>query len=161
MISNGQTKQTNKDGYIKVYFLQSTGEDSYETETMWCKQVGEYYELANIPIIVKNLSAGDIISVEYDEEENVYYFEDFISFSGNSTVRIHVENVDDIKPFMNEFTSMGCDAEGFRAGNILAIHVPKALDYKIIRQHLVNGCNEDKWGFQESCLSDEHRVQVQ
>jgi len=151
----------NDDGYIKVYFIQRTGEDSYETETMWCKQIEEYYQLENIPFIAKNIAAGDIISVEYDEEEGVYYFDEFISYSGNSTVRVRIEDADYRKTIMDELIQMGCEAEGFPAGQLLAINIPQALNYKPIRQYLLNGFNNDKWAFQESCLSEEHKAQVE
>lgn len=77
-----------KSNSIKVAFVQEVAKGEYETETLWCDIEGDNFVVDNIPIIAKNISLGDTIKAEYDQEEERYYFEDFVSSSGNTTVRL-------------------------------------------------------------------------
>lgn len=149
----------NDDEYIKVHFLQSTGEDTYERETMWCKKAGEYYELDNIPFIAKNIAAGDIISVEYDEDEGIYYFDEFIAYSGNSTVRVIIEDEAYRKSVRAELIEMGCETEGFPQQHLFSVNVPKEINFALIRRYLMKEYYQDKLEFTESAylMSTVHR----
>lgn len=70
----------------KVFFRQQ--KEGFETESLWCTKDGDHFVIDNIPFIAKGISLGDIIKVEYDVDEQIYYFDYFVTFSGNSTVRI-------------------------------------------------------------------------
>jgi uncharacterized protein YbaR (Trm112 family) len=63
------------DELVKVFFLKSMDEDTYETESLWCIKDGENYIIDNIPLIAPRISLGDTISAEYDKEEDALYFE--------------------------------------------------------------------------------------
>lgn len=76
------------DNSIKVAFVQKINETEFETETIWCERDGENFVVDNIPFIAKRISLGDTIKAEYDEKEKMYYFDDFVKTSGNSTIRI-------------------------------------------------------------------------
>ena len=91
MESNGATS-------VKIGFVQKIGEGEFETETIWCDIDGENFIVDNIPFIAKGISSGDIISAEYDTDDEMYYFEDIIKNSGNSTIRIMFYNDKDIEP---------------------------------------------------------------
>lgn len=73
-----------KDTSVKVGFVQKIGEGEFETETIWCEVDGENFVVDNIPFVAKGISSGDIISAEYDTDDEMYYFEDIIKTSGNS-----------------------------------------------------------------------------
>ncbi|PSL19889.1 DUF4265 domain-containing protein [Chitinophaga ginsengisoli] len=150
----------NKD-LIKVNFLQSTGEDEYITETMWCRKSGDSYILDNIPCVAKNISLGDAISVEYDEGEEKFYFEDFIAYSGNSTLRLIIEDDQFRKEVRKVFEdSFKCACEVLAQMNTLAINIPKDQNYRLIKEYVNVGSSDGKWQYVESCLSDEHRTQL-
>ena len=72
----------------KIFFVQDIGENEFETESLWCIPDGDNYIVDNIPFVAKRISLGDTIKAEYDTNEKVYYFDDFVSVSGNTTVRI-------------------------------------------------------------------------
>lgn len=92
IVFNHFMNQIKMENRIKVFFVQQVNEDEYETESLWCKADGSNFIIDNIPFVAKRISLGDIIEVEYDDDDEQYYFEDFIENSGNSTVRIYLYN---------------------------------------------------------------------
>ncbi len=77
---------------IKIGFVQKIAEGEFETETLWCQAYGDNFVVDNIPFIAKRISLGDTIKAEYDTEDEMYYFEDFVKTSGNSTIRIFYDD---------------------------------------------------------------------
>lgn len=142
---------------IKVAFVQKIGEDEYETETMWCDIVdNNNYMIENIPIIAKNVSLGDIIEVEYDTDEERYYFESLVSASGNSTVRIFVYRDEDIEPAKKWLEENKCESEILRQRNIIAVNIPKHINYSPIKKYLDDGEAKEVWTYEESCLEHDY-----
>ncbi len=83
---------------IKVAFVHKYEDGSFETENMWCiKTTADTYEIDNIPFIAKRVSLGDIITVAFDEDEQRFYFDSFVSVSGNSTIRVYFEDENQIR----------------------------------------------------------------
>ncbi|MBG9376087.1 DUF4265 domain-containing protein [Panacibacter sp. DH6] len=141
----------------KIFFVQKINENEFEKESLWCIKRGDNYIIDNIPFIAKRISLGDTIKAEYDLEEGVYYFDDFVSVSGNSTVRLYffkdVILIEDVRKYLN---SLGCEGEIFLARKILAINVPSNIDYRVIKQYLDEGELQGKWQYEESCLAHEY-----
>lgn len=142
---------------IKVAFVQKVGEDEYETETMWCDIVdNNNYMIDNIPMIAKNISLGDIIEVEYDSDEERYYFESLVLASGNSTVRIFVYRDEDIEPTKKWLEENKCESEILRQRNIIAVNIPKEIDYSPVKKYLDDGEAKEVWTYEESCLEHDY-----
>lgn len=142
---------------IKVFFVQQIGENEYETESLWCKIDGDNFIIDNIPFVAKRISLGDTIKAEFDKDDEQYYFEDFVSNSGNTTVRLFVyenqsDKLEEIKKWLHE---NGCSTELFLERNIIAVNIPKDISYAPIKKYLDNG--EDRiWTYEESCLEHEY-----
>jgi hypothetical protein len=141
---------------IKVLFVQKIAESEFETESIWCTKEGESYIVDNIPFIAKRIALGDTIKVEYDEDENAYYFDDFLNTSGNSTIRLYFTDATLIKPTREELKKIGCESEAFLARNIVAVNIPREVDYRPIKEYLDNGERKGKWQYEEACLSHEY-----
>lgn len=142
---------------IKVAFVQKVGEDEYETETMWCDIVdNNNYMIDNIPMIAKNISLGDIIEVEYDSDEERYYFESLVLASGNSTVRIFVYRDEDIEHTKKWLEENKCESEILRQRNIIAVNIPKEIDYSPVKKYLEDGEAKEVWTYEESCLEHDY-----
>lgn len=138
---------------IKVAFVQKIGDDEYETETMWCDILdNNNYIIENIPVIAKNVSLGDIIEVEYDTDEERYYFESLVLASGNSTVRIFVYRDEDIEPAKKWLEENKYESEILRQRNIIAVNIPKHINYSPIKKYLDDGEAKEVWTYEESCL---------
>jgi hypothetical protein len=140
----------------KVAFVQKIGEGEFETETIWCKVDGENFIIDNIPFIAKRISLGDTIKAELDEEDNQYYFDDFVATSGNSTVRIYFYNDNDIENVRKWLIDKECESEVLQARSIVAINIPKKVNYSLIRDYLEKGEEEKKWTYEESCLEHQY-----
>jgi len=144
------------DNSVKVAFVQKINEGEFETETLWCEQVGEDFIVDNIPFIAKRISLGDTIKAEYDEDDEMYYFDDFVSTSGNTTVRIFFYVNDEIEPTRRWLESNNCESEVLLARSIVAVNIPKQVSYSVIRQFLEDGENKGTWVYEESCLEHEY-----
>ncbi len=77
----------------KILFIEKLSDDEHETEGIWCLREGDKYVVDNIPFVARRISLGDKIKAEYDADENVYYFDDFVKVSGNTTVRLYFQDI--------------------------------------------------------------------
>ena len=149
---------THTDGIerIKVSFVHKYEDGSFETENMWCiKITDETYEIDNIPFIVRRVSLGDIITVAFDEEEQRFYFESFVSVSGNSTIRVYFEDENQIQLTRDRLVGFTCASEGFLSRKMIAVNVPSDVAYKPIKDFLDEGEANKQWEYEESCLCHE------
>ena len=139
---------------IKVLFVKKRENGSFEIENIWCnKTVDKYYIVDNIPFVVDRISLGDVIRVELDEEEDRYYFEDFVAVSGNSTVQMHVHDEKIISKTRDDLSILGCETEAFLDRKIVAINVPKEISYHPVKVYLDKGEAANNWTYKESCLA--------
>jgi Domain of unknown function (DUF4265) len=111
------------------------------------------YIIDNIPFVAKRIALGDAIKAEYEADENAYYFDDFVSVSGNTTVRLYFSDDTLIEVVKNQLIEMGCETETFLARKILAVNVPYNLGYKPVKEYLDEGELQEKWEYEESCLA--------
>jgi hypothetical protein len=146
-----------KDNSVKVGFVQKMGEGEFETETIWCEKIdGENFIVDNIPFIAKRISLGDTIKAEYDSDDEMYYFDDFVKTSGNSTIRIIFYDDKYIDSTREWLTKSGCESEVLPARSIVAVNVPKKVNYTAIRAFLEEGEQKRNWVYEESCLEHEY-----
>ena len=138
---------------IKILFVQKISDGQFETEGIWCKVENENYIIDNIPFISKRIALGDIIKAEYDESDNSYYFEDFVSVSGNSTIHMYVRNERLIPEVRASLKEMGCESEVFLSRKLIAVNVPKEINYNPIKKYLDNGELGGNWNYGEACLA--------
>jgi hypothetical protein len=142
---------------IKVFFLQKNEDGEIETESIWCDKTGNgTYIVDNIPFVAKNISLGDIIIVEYDNSEGQYYFDNLVSASGNTTIRIIMFDNQKIEETRTWLNNNKCDSEVLNAMNIIAVNIPKEIAYRPIKAFLDSGEQNDKWSYEESCLEHEY-----
>lgn len=136
----------------RVFFVQKIGDEEFETESLWCKIDGENFIIDNIPFIAKRISYGDTIKAEFDEDDKQYYFDDFVATSGNTTVRIYFENTNNIEKVRNWLVENGCESEALLERKIVAVNIPKEVNYYPIKKYLDNGEESGDWTYEESCL---------
>jgi hypothetical protein len=136
----------------KVFFVQKIGEDEFETESLWCTKAGDNYIIDNIPFIAKRISLGDTIKAEYDEDDKAYYFDDFVAVSGNSTIRIYFDDENIIEEIREYLKELNCESEAFLSRKLVAVNIPKQIDYKPIKEYLEKGEVNRLWTYEESCL---------
>lgn len=140
------------EGFKKVFFVQEIGDKEYETESLWCKIASDYFIVDNIPIIAKRISLGDTIIAEFNEDDQQYYFDDFIAVSGNTTVRVYLKTDFDIHYIKTKAKENQCQYEVLAVRKIIALNIPKEIEYSPIKKILESGEQSGKWIYEESCL---------
>ena len=137
----------------KVLFVQKIDEGEFETESLWCTKTGEGFVIDNIPFVARRIALGDIIKAEFDLDEKAYYFEDFVSVSGNSTVRIFLEDIALIPSIREAISKFNCESEIFLDRKIIAVNIPKNVNYAPVKVYLEEGEGIGLWQYEESCLA--------
>ncbi|MFL9483448.1 DUF4265 domain-containing protein [Chitinophagaceae bacterium LWZ2-11] len=140
----------------KVFFVQQKSNGELETESLWCEKKDEYFVIDNIPFIAKRIALGDTIKTEFDESDGTFYFDDFVEVSGNSTIRIFFDEREKIEVTRRELERLGCESEVLLVRKIVAVNVPRDLDYRPVKSYLEHGEKNNLWTYEESCLSHEY-----
>ena len=141
------------DNRNKIFFVQKVSEGEFETESLWGIKDGDYFIIDSIPFIAKRVSLGDVVKVEYDENDKAFYFDDFVAVSGNSTVRLYFDDMSLIEITRSELQRYGCESEVLPQRRIVAVNIPKDIAYKPIKEYLESGEKGVKWVYEESCLA--------
>jgi hypothetical protein len=131
-------------------------DDKVEVESVWAKKEGEYYRIDNIPFFAPNIAWNDLISAE-KEEDGALYFEALIKPSGHSTVQMIFFNEEDTVPAAKELEKFGCSWESSHIKKILAVDIPKEVNYLPIKIFLNMGVEAERWSYKESCLA--HKIE--
>ncbi|MBZ5714890.1 DUF4265 domain-containing protein [Nannocystis pusilla] len=139
-------------GQCPVIFRLVPDEDGYpdfQRESLWAiPRADGTYQIANIPFYSYDAARGDIVSVK--EGDGELFFDALLHESGNSVIRIIVksaENVDNVRRMLEE---LGCDTEAL--GRLVAVNIPAHVDYGPLRDRLVAGEQQERWGFEEAVL---------
>ena len=144
----------NKEKYIKVgfpyEFFDETG-----TETAWVQVKEGEYILDNILFHARGYAWGDIIAVE--EKDGCYYIAGLIKSSGHSTIHILFNDEEQREQTIYQLKKKGCDLESFSKKLLIAVDIPPDLHYPDIKRYLENGEKEEKWNYQEACISSVHQ----
>jgi hypothetical protein len=127
--------------------------DGFGNETAWATKVGDHYKLDNILFYAKDYSLGDIVCAEEINGELIV--RSLVSESGHSTVRILFNDYSLIENTLNELKSLGCDYEISNNSYLVAIDIPKEVNYIPIRDYLNLGEASGFWTYEESCLAHE------
>lgn len=148
-----------EDENVKILFrFFSDVLEEWTIETMWAETVDAergLYKLANIPFYA-SVSCGDIVFAEYDEDEERLTYRKTVEHSGNSTIQVVVMDKNIVANDLREiFNSLGCESEKFHEGYFV-IEVPESLDYKPIREKLMELEKEEKIEYAEPSLAKNH-----
>lgn len=141
--------------HVKIAFEVECDPDSVEIETMWAIPTAGGYQLDNIPFYAYDVAYGDIVSAEAEEENGLLFFVDLVHPSGNSCVRLWFEDTDKVQSVRNKLRGMGCDSE-LNGTRLVAVDVPRAVDYGSIRAYLVELETSGIVDYEESCLAEGH-----
>ncbi len=61
-----------------------------------------------------------------------------------------------IEKIREDFSNFGCKSEVLLQGRVIAVNVPKGIEYGLIKKYLENGENQGDWQYEESCLAHEY-----
>ena len=111
----------------------------------------------NTPFFAKSVSLGDIVSVIAKENNTKFDFVEVVEISGNSSISIILRDDYRKDEIISSLSRLECFIEYglFGETRMLAVSIPKSIDYRSIRECLIGLEKEDKISFAELCL--EHR----
>lgn len=142
-----------KDNHTKIVFkFYDEDIDELITERVWATKIGDFYKIDNIPFYVYLYSTDDIVQVI--EEENELKVEKLIEPSGNSTLRILFDDVNELDKVREELNLLNCDSEVNRRNKLLAVNIPKSISYKKITDFIES---KQELQYEESCISEYHK----
>jgi hypothetical protein len=138
----------------KVLFVYEE-DGAYKIESLWAEKSGDGYKILNAPFFVKNVSYGDVVSVELDDGE--LYFDSLLEESGHSTVQLIFFNKENIKDITDTLVRMGCDWEGSHIKELISVDVPKEVIYSSVQNYLDSLEEQEIISYREACISSMHR----
>lgn len=133
----------------------------FATERLWAAKTSVKFHLRvrNTPFYVRGISYGDVILVRPDNERREIVFTRLVEESGHSTVRLLFKEVEGrvrAEQMLNEFE---CAWE-VGARDYVAVDIPPAIDYSILRPRLIQLKDEGLVGVQEGSISTLHQSQL-
>lgn len=141
----------------KITFTYFDLENKIAEETIWAKpqSVLNLFKVDNIPFFAPNISLGDIVRIE--EDENTFYFDELVEASGNSTIQIIFLDADQIDKTIAKLESYNSDWESMKGKPYYAINIPSTIDYSIIKLFLNQQSDLGFLDYREACLSTKHQ----
>jgi hypothetical protein len=98
------------------------------TEHVWCKRIGNLYQLENTPFFIKGLALGDTFSAEPDAVDGCIFEFSVVEPSGHSLVWIAEQRGLQLQPYKEQLAHLGLAIEVFPAFRHHALDVPPSAD---------------------------------
>lgn len=140
--------------YEKVFFRLHKDEDGYppdDWETLWAYEVEDgLYSLDNVPFFARDVSWGDVVSVERKGDE--LHFKDVVIPSDHSVLRVIVFDQSKVSEAHNALQQLNCDTEQSHIPSLLTVDVPPLVDLKKVRAFLDKGEAEGRWEYETASI---------
>jgi hypothetical protein len=140
---------------LVLTYKHDTDDSELFTERVDAIRINDHYKLVHIPAFAHNLAYGDIVNVEFDDNE--FHFDELIEESGHSTIHIVVFNLNNKESLVARLEQFDCAVNTHIADNYIVIDVPPNVLYETIKGYLQQEEDHENISFRESCLSKIHR----
>jgi hypothetical protein len=132
-----------------------------EIERLWVAKTRVKFEpeVLNTPFFVKGIALGDTIRVRADHDRRELVFEELITESGNSTIRLIPMEASIMSHVTSVIEGAGCSWYTSRFESYVAVNIPAAVSYAPLRAKLFEMNSKGMLGIQESAISTLHRGQ--
>lgn len=140
------------DDYVKIKLYYYDDKDQQWIESLWAKPYNENYILDNSPFYALDYALGDVVSGKMIEGQ--LFVDSLIEESGNSNIQVVFFDKTLVQKIRNELKEMGCSSELSDRPHLIAVNVPKEVDYfGKIRPYLDEYSNKEIIGYGEACLA--------
>jgi hypothetical protein len=137
---------------FKVIFRLQQDENGYPPvglEGVWAERLADgTFKIDNVPFHTYEAACDDIVSAE--ERDGRLFFTALIQPSGNTLLRVIAYNPSTVPEIRTALIALGCQTEA--TGSLVAVNVPKEVDYVPVFEFLKRGMDEGRWGFEEAVL---------
>ena len=141
------------DAAIVTVLLIQKIDNRFVTEEIACLPEAGNFKVTSLPVHARNLAVDDVIQAEFDHTDQAYFFQKKITPSGNSTIRVHVDEVALLRRLHRQLENGGCTCDLSLSKRLLIVNVPKPVNYHPIKQLLVQGEQQGSWQFEEACMA--------
>jgi|GEM_PF-1295736 len=126
------------------------------TETLWALPAGEdILTIENVPFAAYYYAVGDEVKVKMEEGEWIVL--EIHEPSGHSVIRVIVEDASNFAEIQAQLSLKGCDAEAIEEELLLAVDIPKEVEYPDIITWLEAKAEAGVLDFEEACVSGHHQ----
>ena len=120
-------------------------------ERLWAYRVGPgLYNIDNIPIFVKGISTGDVVSVRQVGHE--LHFKALIRPSANSVFRLYFYNESDVKATRETFRMLGCEWAQSHFPTVIAVEIPNTVPIEPLVALIREGAESGYWEYEQASL---------
>jgi hypothetical protein len=150
-----------------VVDLPEDGWTGFATERLWAVRTGPTTAvLDNNPFFARGLAYGDEVRFAQDTGGELRVT-DVVAHSGYCSIRIApLDRTDEFRDLEVQagiravFVPLGvtCEMAGPRLFNLVALAVPPSCDIAAVRQALLDGERDDRWSFEEGCITPQWRA---
>ncbi len=140
----------------KIFLTYKLENGDYRQESVWASKVGSNYRIENTPFFAKNISYGDLVSVENDNGK--LYFLALISASEHSTIQVVFFDTSTFDKLVLVVEGLGASWEGLdERKRYISINFPSDKNYSDLKNVLDYGLKNGDWDYRESCLGKNHQ----
>lgn len=127
---------------------------------LWTEKSGKLeVRVLNVPFYVKGISFGDVVRIRPDHERREFVFEELLSESGGSTMRIILRAAQAEGEVGALLRAADCEWEVGPPGiSLWAIDVPAHVNYASVRADLLNLADAGTIDIEEGAISGLHRA---
>ena len=109
-----------------------------DTEGIWAIPLQDgLYRIQNVPFYACDLSRDDVVSVRYDDEQNLW-FDKLMTASSNSTFRVIVHDASQLELLRKRSSALGCETEVNRKQRLIAIDILSSVRIEPLLNHLMS-----------------------
>ena len=120
-------------------------------ERLWAYRVGPgLYNIDNIPIFVKGISTGDVVSVQQVGSE--LYFKALIRPSSNSVFRLYFYDESDVTSTRENFRRLGCAWAESHFPDVIAVEIPNTVSIEPVVALIKEGAESGCWEYEPASL---------
>lgn len=152
-----RTPERMADEYVRVLFKLEKEDEDYppvDYERLWARRLDDgSFELDNIPFFVREISAGDVVTAQQENGEEVV-FSELVRASGSSTLRIIVFDESRVEDVRRRLQEVGCSTE-LNVSKMLAVDVPPQVDLQAVRTWLLEEQSSGTLEFEDACIRHE------
>lgn len=143
------------DDLVKVFFQLQPDEDGWppiSVESVWAKasDCENEYVIDNVPFFAHDATIGDTVQVR--KEDGIRCFEKVVKRSGNSLIRIIVDDLISIEEVKNRLAALGCDMELAEPHRLLAVSIPPSVKLSDVQEYLRTQARAGVLDFEEPIL---------
>ncbi len=140
--------------YKKILFKLERDAEGYppnDWEMLWAYETENgLYFIDNVPFYVRDLSWGDVVSVE--ELNGELHFKEVMRRSQNSVIRVIVYDHLDVQPLRAALEGLRCETEQSHVPSLISVDISPSVSFDEVTTFLDSGESGGKWQYETASI---------